>query len=102
VRWPAYDEPRDGTPPGVRFAFIDPAASAYPALDEVEKHEAPASALSTTFELATNFIESSRRRELLAPRGGQRYDDGAADDARCEGRLSGGMAGSSRRQALRE
>jgi hypothetical protein len=66
VRWLAYSDPRDGTPPPVRFAFIDPAASAYPALDEVEKQSAPVSALSATIELATNFIETSRRRELLA------------------------------------
>jgi hypothetical protein len=66
VRWLGYDDSRAGEPPAVRFAYIDPAASAYPALDEVEKEEAPPSALATTFELATNFVETSRRRELLA------------------------------------
>jgi hypothetical protein len=66
VRWLSYGDPRAGNPPAVRFAYIDPAASAYPALDEVEKEEAPPSALGTTFELATNFIDTSRRRELLA------------------------------------
>jgi hypothetical protein len=66
ARWLKYDESRAGEPPAVRFAFIDPAASAYPALDEVEKQEQPPSALATAFELATNFVETSRRRELLA------------------------------------
>jgi hypothetical protein len=66
VHWLGYGEPREGSPPPVRFAFIDPAASAYPALDVVEKQTAPTSALEATVELATNFIETSRRRELLA------------------------------------
>lgn len=66
VRWLSYADPRSGNPPAVRFAYIDPAASAYPALDEVEKEEAPPSALGTTVELAANFVDTSRRRELLA------------------------------------
>jgi hypothetical protein len=66
ARWLDYDDPRAGHPPAVRYAYIDPAASAYPALDEVEKEKQPESALDTAFELATNFVETSRRRELLA------------------------------------
>jgi Patatin-like phospholipase len=65
-RWLDYGEPAAGAPPPVRYIYVDPSASAYPALDQVVQDEVPPNAFDLLSELAGNFIETSRRRELLA------------------------------------
>jgi hypothetical protein len=53
-------------PPPVRYSYVDPATGDFPALD-VEDAAAPAaSALELTARIGKSFIETARRRELLA------------------------------------
>ena len=53
-------------PPPVRYSYVDPATGDFPVLD-VEDEDAPASnALDLLGGIGSSFIETSRRRELLA------------------------------------
>ena len=52
--------------PAVRFSYVDPSTHAYPPTDEVEAAGAVESALDMSVRLTSTFIETARRRELLA------------------------------------
>lgn len=65
-RWLEYGESAGGTPPPVRYIYVDPSASAYPPLDQVVSDETEPNAFDMLSELAGNFIETARRRQLLA------------------------------------
>ena len=66
ARWLELSEPATGTPPMVRYSYVDPSASGLPAPDLVPGDTSETSALDMLSALAANFVESSRRRELLA------------------------------------
>ncbi|HKP58057.1 MAG TPA: hypothetical protein VJV78_15100 [Polyangiales bacterium] len=53
-------------PPAVRYSYIDPATGDFPALDVEEKAAEEGDALDLGAHLAQSFVESARRRELLA------------------------------------
>ena len=79
VRWRAPAEPATGSAPPVLFAFIDPSAASYPALDRADDGKLPEDeALGLTIGLARSFVAASRLRELQAvaedPHDGARVD----------------------------
>jgi hypothetical protein len=70
ARWLDAPAAHEGQPPRVRYSYIDPAATVYPALDKDKEKEdtapTPPDALDLMLDLARSFIQTSRGRELLA------------------------------------
>ncbi|HKP55324.1 MAG TPA: patatin-like phospholipase family protein [Polyangiales bacterium] len=66
VRWLDPTTIDESKPPPVRYSYVDPATGDFPVLD-VEDEDAPASsALVLAARVGKSFIETARRRELLA------------------------------------
>ena len=64
--WLQPDRSDAGDAPDVRFSYVDPGTRAFPSLDAEDGDKTPQSALELGLRLGSTFVETARRRELLA------------------------------------